>query len=577
MPKRSGKRRTERDDASRRTGKTQGMRACLGCGRAFKPGPGFTAHTKACIPAPAVEKLNAKRRVYIPVVVDHRSEKGRHPRQLKPLSCTNTDAARKAVSATKAVSSMGALVAIGHTVPKGDGISPKRLKTETVAGASAFSVRGSGAGRVLAGMQHPHHKSPRPRKPEQEQVMAPEQEQVMACRARGTIHPVWAGAAYERQGGRNPNAGNEHSQYLVKKFDRDIKQAGRSLQAVRQYVSFDSDGRDRGQPFDIPARLPVQHIRKLTGVEPKLLGRRHMARPAQNGKVFQCLVKGMGAKSSVWPQAKLSNLVMRYPAREASGIQADWHTEKLTYRAPPVFHPEHDKQVTHCLQSITKMLLPSELDHVANPVIHENGLGLFNRRKIDTSTKAVHRPLRSIGAVNEVIAYTNRLAVSSITPIMAPPINHFGRQQSCTDHEQYDKVLAYINEPRRQPFDPVDLTNEDVNEIVNGEEVHGLAVVEAAHLLLLPRNGFGEVALCRIPAVDALVWQPTHVAEIGLGLDGQDRQRARVVAEDDELGAEGACLAHLLGTPLPFHIAMISMSRGLPAAAPVRMSANSKR
>ena len=96
--------------------------------------------------------------MYIPVVVDHRSEK-RHPRQLKPLSCTNTDAARKAVSATKAVSSMGALVAIGHTVPKGDGISPKRLKTETVAGASAFSVRGSGAGRVLAGMQHPHQGS----------------------------------------------------------------------------------------------------------------------------------------------------------------------------------------------------------------------------------------------------------------------------------------------------------------------------------------------------------------------------------------------------------------------------------
>ena len=239
---------------------------------------------------------------------------------------------------------------------------------------------------------------------------------------------------------------------------------------MRQYVSFDSDGRDRGQPFDIPARLPVQHIRKLTGVEPKLLGRRHMARPAQNGKVFQCLVKGMGAKSSMWPQAKLSNLVMRYPAREASGIQADWHTEKLTYRAPPVFHPEHDKQVTHCMQSITKTLLPSEFDHLTNPVVHENGLGLFNRRKIDTSTKAVHRPLRSIGAVNEVIAYTNRLAVSSITPIMAPPINHFGRQQSCTDHEQYDKVLAYINEPRRQPFDPVDLTNEDVNGIVNEED-----------------------------------------------------------------------------------------------------------
>ena len=164
MPKGSGKWRTKNGAASRRTGKTQATRACLGCGRAFTPGPGFTAHTKACIPAPAVEKLNAKRRVYIPVVVDHRSEK-RHPRQLKPLSCTNTDAARKAVSATKAVSSMGALVAIGHTVPKGDGISPKRLKTETVAGASAFSVRGSGAGRVLAGMQHPHHKSPRPRKP----------------------------------------------------------------------------------------------------------------------------------------------------------------------------------------------------------------------------------------------------------------------------------------------------------------------------------------------------------------------------------------------------------------------------
>ena len=69
-----------------------------------------------------------------------------------------------------------------------------------------------------------------------------------------------------------------------------------------------------------------------------------------------------------------------------------------------------------------------------------------------------------VKSLNEVIAYTNRLAVSSITPIMAPPINHFGRQQSCTDHEQYDKVLAYIDEPRRQPFDPVDLTNEDVNE-----------------------------------------------------------------------------------------------------------------
>ena len=128
-----------------------------------------------------------------------------------------------------------------------------------------------------------------------------------------------------------------------------------------------------------------------------------MARPAKNGKMFQCFVIGIGAKSSAWPHANVSNLVMRHPARMASGIAANWHTQKLTYQAPPVFHPEHDKQVTHCMQSITKTLLPSELDHLTNLVVHENGLGLINRRKIDTSSD--HKgPLRNIGAISEVIA-----------------------------------------------------------------------------------------------------------------------------------------------------------------------------